>query len=73
MTMIDVVGRPLEEAEHLLQEVKVAYVLERSRPTRDFFKIDEAKLYVIRQRWIDDTLQLTAAARLRKEVSQDGL
>ena len=73
MADIDVTGRPIEEAQRLLQEAHIQYVLKRSRPARDFFKIDEAKLYVIRQRWIDDTLQLTAAARLRKEVSQDGL
>lgn len=73
MTDIDVIGRPMEEAQRLLQEAHIQYVLKRSRPARDFFKIDEDSLYVIRQRYIDDVLQLTLAARLRKEVSQVGL
>ena len=65
----DVVGRPLAEAERLLSEEKIHYVVEISRPTRDFFKIDEKRLYVIRQKWLDDgRLQLTLAAKLRKEV-----
>jgi hypothetical protein len=74
MVTIDVVGRPLAEAECLLQAAHIDYVLKRSRPVRDFFKIDEQKLYVVRQRFTGDgILQLMLAAKLRKEVSQDGL
>lgn len=69
MADIDVTGRPVEEAQRLLEKAHIQYVLKRSRPVRDFFKIDEDRLYVIRQRYIDDVLQLTLAARLRKEVS----
>ena len=66
---IDVIGRSLPEAEKLLQAEQINYVIEISRPTRDFFKLDEKRLYVIRQKLMDDgNLQLIAAARLRQGV-----
>ncbi len=67
--MIDVVGRPLAEAEALLQAAGINYATTVSRPTRDFFKTDEKCLYIVRQKLHDGTLQLVLAARLRKEVS----
>ena len=64
---IDVIGRPLAEAEALLQAAQINYNTEISRPSRSFFKVDEGCLYVIRQRQREDgVLQLTLAARLRK-------
>ena len=67
---IDVIGRPLAEAEALLQAAQINYNTEISRPSRSFFKVDEGCLYVIRQRQREDgVLQLTLAARLRMEVS----
>lgn len=47
---IDVHGRPLAEAESLLQAAQINYNTEISRPSRSFFKVDEGCLYVIRQR-----------------------
>ena len=66
----DVVGRPWREAEDLLQAAGIDYTTTVSRPTRDFFTVDEQAQYVVRQREaVDGTLQLVLCARLRKEVS----
>jgi hypothetical protein len=68
--MVDVIGRPLAEAEAMLQAGKIPYTVVRTYPTRDFFKVDEDCLYIVRQKIIDDgTLQIAIAAKLRKEVS----
>jgi len=68
--MVDVIGRPLAEAEAMLQAGKIPYTVVRTYPTRDFFKVDEDCLYIVRQKIIDDgTLQIVIAAKLRKEVS----
>ncbi|MFA6850013.1 MAG: RNA-3-phosphate cyclase [Selenomonadaceae bacterium] len=68
--MVDVIGRPLTEAEAMLQVGKIPYTVMRTYPTRDFFKIDENCLYIVRQKTINDgTLQLVVAAKMRKEVS----
>ena len=65
----DVLGRPLEEAERLLREADVTYTVERTRPTRHFFPVDEEKLYVVRALMCPDgSCRLTAAAKQRKEV-----
>ena len=67
-------GRPWSRVKAELQAAGIQYETERTRPTRDFFAIDEEDLYVLREkRREDDSLQLVLAARLRKEVSQDGL
>ncbi len=67
---LDVVGRPLAEAETLLRAADIKYTTTVSRPTRDFFKIEEHALYVVRQQLQPDgTLRLVLCARLRKEVS----
>ena len=44
----DVLGRPAEEAYRILLEVGMKYTTELTRPTRNFFPVDEAKLYVVR-------------------------
>ena len=68
--MVDVIGRPLAEAEAMLQAEEIPYTVVRTYPTRDFFKVDEDCLYIVRQKIIDDgTLQIAIAAKLRKEVS----
>lgn len=67
---IDVIGRLLSEAESVLQQYHVGYTVERTRPGRDFFPIDESRLYVVKQ--VEDeqgVLRLTVAAGLRREVS----
>ena len=67
---IDVTGRPWTEAEGLLRAENIKYEVEIARPTKNFFPLDEARLYVIRQKpAADGCLRLTLAAKLRKEVS----
>ena len=64
------VGRPWAEAKELLGAAGENYITERTRPTRDFFKIDESQLYVVRQlKQASGIWQLTLAAKLQKEVS----
>ena len=68
----DVLGRPAEEAYRLLSEAGVEYTTELTRPTRSFFPVDEAKLYVVRVvKCPDGFCRLTLAAKQikpRKEV-----
>ena len=70
--MHDVLGRPAEEAEKLLAAAGVKYTKELTRPTRNFFPVDDARLYVIRAvSCPDSSCRLTLAAKqvkTRKEV-----
>ena len=67
---IHVTGRPWAEAKSLLHTEHIKYEVEIARPTKNFFPLDEARLYVIRQKpAADGCLRLTLAAKLRKEVS----
>ena len=60
----DVAALPWKESEARLREANVSYTTERTRPTRDFFPVDEDRLYVIRQReGVDGKLLLTLAAK----------
>jgi hypothetical protein len=61
---LDVMALPWEVAEKRLQEAKISYETEISRPTRDFFPVDEHRLYVVRQcLQADGKLLLTLAAK----------
>ena len=68
----DVLGRPAEEAFKLLADAGVEYTTELTRPTRNFFPVDEARLYVIRAVTCpDESCRLTLAAKqikAREEV-----
>ena len=65
----DVLGRSFEEAERLLREAGVPYTVERTRPTRHFFPVDDARLYVVRVLMDSDgSCRLTVASKQRKEV-----
>ena len=65
----DVLGRPAEEAKALLDAAGISYTTELTRPTKGFFPVDEAKLYVIRAVVCPDaSCRLTMAAKQRKEV-----
>ena len=65
----DVLGRPIEEAVQLLRAADVAYMVERTHPTRHFFPVDDGRLYVVRALMCPDgSCRLTAAAKQRKEV-----
>ncbi len=60
----DVLGRSAEEAYKLLSEAGVKYTTELTRPTRRFFPVDEAKLYVVRAVTCpDSSCRLTLAAK----------
>lgn len=66
---IDVVGCLLSVAEKWLQTERIRYTIEKTVPTRDFFKVDDDLLYVVRQKIISTgELQLIVAAKMRKEV-----
>ena len=70
MSVPEVIGWPLEDAEQALQAAQLQYTVELSRPTKDFFPLAEECLYVIRQRVSEDgSISLTVAARQRREVS----
>lgn len=69
MDIKDVTGRPIEEAEKILSSAGVRFEVEMTRPTRDFFPVDESRLYVVRQRMpADGICRLTLAA---KEVKRE--
>ena len=73
---LDVVGRPLAEAETLLRAADIKYTTTVSRPTRDFFKIEEQALYVVRQQLQPDgtfkaeTLLLKCPSRYEEEPEE---
>ncbi len=67
-------ARPWKDVEKELQEKKLKYETERTRPARDFFAIDEDDLYILREKKREDgSWYFVLAARLRKEVSVNGL
>ncbi len=64
----EVLGRSAEEAEVLLREAGVAFTTELTRPTRNFFPVDDAKLYVVRAVTCPDaSCRLTLAAKQKKQ------
>lgn len=66
---MDVVGLLLRDAARRLVEKNCDYTVVHARPFRDYFKVDEAMLYVIRQSQREDgSYLLTTAAKMRKEV-----
>lgn len=69
MTRPDVLGRPLEEAERLLLAAGIPYSTELTRPARNVFPVDEARLYTVRAVFGPGGMcRLTAAAKQRREV-----
>ncbi len=64
----DVLGRPFEEAAKLLADAGVKYTTELTRPTKNFFPVDDAKLYVVRAVICPDaSCRLTLAAKQKKQ------
>ena len=60
----DVLGRSAEEAYRLLSDAGVKHTTELTRPTRKFFPVDEARLYVVRAiNCPDHSCRLTLAAK----------
>lgn len=71
---MDIVGRPWHLVKPLLNDANIGYNVTVTHPTKDFFALEPDGYYVIRQRWLDDgTLDIRLAARLLKEVSDNGL
>ena len=65
------VGRPWREVEAEIQRSGRSYVTEIARPERDFFKIDEKYLYVLREReGPEGNLRLILAAICRGVLPQ---
>lgn len=61
---LDVMALPWETAEQQLWEANISYETEITRSTRNFFPVDEDRLYVVRQRQqADGKLLLTLAAK----------
>ena len=70
---MEFVGRLLSAVELELKQQNISYTIQYTRPTRDFFKVDARCLYVIRQRANGGRMELVVAAKMRKEVSNNGL
>ncbi|MBR1552414.1 MAG: aliphatic sulfonate ABC transporter [Schwartzia sp.] len=63
----EILGRPAEEAEALLRAAGVSFTTELTRPTKNFFPVDDAKLYVVRAVTCPDaSCRLTLAAKQKK-------
>ncbi|WP_462333069.1 PASTA domain-containing protein [Schwartzia sp. (in: firmicutes)] len=75
MHKLDVTGRPLDEAESLLKAAGLSYVVDITRSTHHKFSVDETRLYVVRQKAVPENglIHILAAAKQRKEVSEDGI
>ena len=70
----DVVGMPLDLAKNLLNEAHIRYNSVITYPTKSFFTLEDNGYYVVRQKLSDGgVLEITLAARLLKEVSENGL
>ena len=70
---MEFVGRLLSAVELELKQQNISYTIQYTRPTRDFFKVDDGCLYVIRQRANGGRMEIVVAAKMRKEVSNNGL
>ena len=67
---MNAVGRRFEAVKKELIVANCQYTVKNTLPTRNFFKVDEADLYVIRQKACEDgSWQFIVAAKMRKEVS----
>lgn len=61
----DIIALPWAEAEKRLKAAGCRYTTEITRPTRDFFKTDESRLYTVRVRRHENELLVTLAAKQR--------
>lgn len=64
----DIIALPWAEAEDLLQTNGCRYITEITRPTRDFFKTDESRLYVVKAVCKAEMLLVTLAAKQKSCV-----
>jgi len=65
----DCIGRPLQAVLSELAALNAIHEIVRTCPTHTKFVIDDTNLYVVRQQYSENTLLLTVAAKMGKEVS----
>ena len=71
---MEYLGLPAVEAIERLNSRNIKFKMNYTVPMRGYFKVDDSKLYIVRVKVLDDNvLELTAAAKMRKEVSNNGL
>ena len=67
---MEYVGLPAIDVIERLNANNIKFKINYTVPIKGYFKVDPDKLYIIRVRKLeDDILELTAAAKMRKEVS----
>ena len=66
---MEYLGLPAVEAIERLNSRNIKFKMNYTVPMRGYFKVDDSKLYIVRVKVLDDNeLELTAAAKMRKEV-----
>lgn len=66
---MEYLGLPAVEAIERLNSRNIKFKMNYTVPMRGYFKVDDSKLYIVGVKVLDDNvLELTAAAKMRKEV-----
>ena len=66
---MEYLGLPAVEDIERLNSRNIKFKMNYTVPMRGYFKVDDSKLYIVRVKVLDDNvLELTAAAKMRKEV-----
>lgn len=66
---MEYLGLPAVEAIERLNSRNIKFKMNYTVPMRGYFKVDDSKLYIVRVKVLDDNvLELTAAAKMQKEV-----
>lgn len=66
---MEYLGLPAVEVIERLNSRNIKFKMNYTVPIKGYFKVDDSKLYIIRVKVLDDdSLELTAAAKMRKEV-----
>lgn len=66
---MEYLGLPAVEAIERLNSRNIKFKMNYTVPMRGYFKVDDSKLYIVRVKVLaDNVLELTAAAKMRKEV-----
>ncbi len=74
MEYIKYVGLPAIDVIERLNARNVKFQMKYTVPIKGYFKVNPDMLYIIRARELENgILELTAAAKMRKEVLRNGL
>ena len=66
---MEYLGLSAVEAIERLNSRNIKFKMNYTVPMRGYFKVDDSKLYIVRVKVFDDNvLELTTAAKMRKEV-----